>query len=269
MKTYILILFSISILSIAAGQTFKGTILNSETNLPIEYVNIGVVGKNNGTVSNENGNYVLEIPSDFDSDTLKVSCIGYHPYSIKVEDFKRLMNHDITLKSRVYELQEVNIRPKQYRFKNLGVSTKMKNVQAGFKDNLLGYELGVLMKVKKSAIPETLRTNVAYTTYDTLFYRVNVYRMKNKTEFENILEKPIYLEISNPREEVILDLKPYKIYVEGDFLVSLEHVRDMGEGHLNFCTSVVHKTYYRKTSQANWETVAIGVGISVDAQVEK
>jgi hypothetical protein len=261
-----ILLFGLSTLH---SQTFVGVILSKDTNKPIEYANIGIVGRNNGTVSDNQGKYSLDVNSEFDSDTLKVSCIGYHPYIVQVSEFKKLKKQNIELHERVYELQQVNIRPKQYKFKNLGVSTKLKNIQAGFKDNKLGYELGILMKVKKSAIPEKVRINVARTTYDTLFYRMNIYTLKNKQEFENILEKPIYLEIANPKEEVELDLKPYNLYVEGDFLVTLEHIKDMGEGALYFCTSVIGKTYYRKTSQAVWETVPIGISISVDAQVER
>jgi hypothetical protein len=66
-----------------------------------------------------------------------------------------------------------------------------------------------------------------------------------------------------------IDLEPYHIVVEGNFLVTLEHLRDLGEGHLNFCAAPGHKTWYRKTSQGSWETVPIGVSISVIADVEK
>ena len=251
------------------AQDFKGRIFEKNTNTPIEFVNIGVVGKNVGTVSNEVGNYELTIDPGFAKDTLRVSCIGYQSFSIVLSDFTKRKNHDIELTKRVYTLAEVKIRPRKYKEKTLGVSTQGRMIQAGFTKNLLGYELGILMKVKKSAIPQILRINVARTTYDTLFYRVNFYSPKDKTTFNNILETPIYIKITNLKEEMVLDLKPYNLYFEDDFMVSLEHIKDMGEGLLYFCTSLKGRTYYRKTSQGSWESVPFGVSISIDALVEK
>jgi hypothetical protein len=66
------------------GQTYYGLILNSETGLPIEYVNIGVFGKNIGTVSDNNGKYTLTVDPQYDDDTLLVSCIGFYPYKMKI-----------------------------------------------------------------------------------------------------------------------------------------------------------------------------------------
>ena len=56
--------------------------------------------------------------------------------------------------------------------------------------------------------------------------------------------------------------------VEGDFLVTLEHVKDLGPGYLYFCAGLSKITYYRKTSHGKWKTVPIGVIISVVADVE-
>ena len=57
--------------------------------------------------------------------------------------------------------------------------------------------------------------------------------------------------------------------MEGDFLVSLEHVKNLGEGKLHFCAKLGTRSYFRSTSQANWGSAPVGVSISVDAQVEK
>jgi len=153
----------------------------------------------------------------------------------------------------------------------LGVSTKRKFVQAGFSENNLGYEIGVLMKVRKSAIIERVIINVARCCYDTLFYRVNIYRRDGKRMFENILEEPIYIELPKDMvaEEVVIDLERYNLVVQGDFLVSLEHVKDLGPGVLYFCASMGSRSYYRKTSQGKWESAPVGISISVEAKVEK
>ncbi len=253
------------------GQTYTGKVIESKNKLPIEFVNIGIVGKNIGTTSDMGGHYKIVIDSLFDNDSLLFSCIGYLPYKIKVVNYKKLDNWNIQLQKKIYDLDEVVINPKKFKQQILGIKSKSKRMQAGFKDNKLGYELGLLLKVKKSAFLEKVDISIAVCTYDSIFYRLNIYRVRDKMEFENILQKPIY--ISLPKEKVkeliSINLKPYNIVVEGDFLITLEHVKDLGPGNLFFSIGMSKKTYYRKTSQGVWDKVPIGIGISVTAQVEK
>ncbi len=253
------------------GQKYSGFVQIEKTGKPIEYVNIGIVGKNIGTVSDLKGEYALVIDSLFDSDTLRFSCIGYYPFSIKVSDFKKLKNYDIYLEERIFDLAEVIVHHKNYRPQTLGIKTKSKAVQSGFGDNKLGYECGILMKIEKSAILEKVNINFSYCSYDTILYRVNVYEVIGKMKFENILENPIYLKLPKDKtsKKVVIDLEPYKLIVQGDFLITMEHVKDLGPGYLYFCAGVLGKTYYRKTSQGKWETAPVGISISVDARVEK
>jgi hypothetical protein len=71
------------------------------------------------------------------------------------------------------------------------------------------------------------------------------------------------------KDEIQIDLQPKNIVLEGDFLVTLEHVKDLGDGYLNFCAGLTDKTFFRKTSQGKWESVPFGISISVIADVEK
>ena len=100
---------------------------------------------------------------------------------------------------------------------------------------------------------------------------MNIYKVNKKLDFGNILTKPIYIKRSKEsvRDEISIDLQSENILVKGDFLITLEHVKDLGEGFLHFCAGLTHKTYYRKTSQGVWQTAPVGISISVIADVEK
>jgi len=268
---YGILIFLLFCVTNSYSEIYKGKITDRTTSLPIEYVNIGIVGKNVGTVSDVNGNFSLTIDKQYNNDTLLISCLGYFPKSIKIEDFINSKINEIKLDEKVTELPKVIVLPKKYKNKRLGISTQSKSIQAGFKDNQLGYECGVMMKIKKSAIFECVNINIASCTYDSIFYRLNIYKILNNGSYENILQKPIYilkskLEIIN---EIKIDLTQLHILVNGNTLVTLEHIKDLGSGQLNFCAGFSGKTYYRKTSQGKWDTAPIGVSISVDAKVEK
>jgi hypothetical protein len=269
MRLLIIVLFFIDI-SIF-GQEYSGFAFNSKDKSPIEFVNIGVVGKNIGTISDKNGKYSLSIDNKFYNDTIRFSCIGYKSYSARVADFKRLLEKNILLDEKLYELNEVIVSPKIFKDKTLGYNSHSRAIQGGFKENRLGYECGVLLKIKKTAILKKINLNVAYCRYDTIFYRINFYKVTGKMEFENILIKPIYIQTPKDKikDKITVDLSSENIHVNGNCLVTIEQIKDLGNGNLWFCATFPGKTYYRKTSQGIWETAPIGLNISVDAKIEK
>ena len=127
------------------------------------------------------------------------------------------------------------------------------------------------MKVKKTAFIKKVNINISNCSYDTIFYRLNIYKANGKNDFENILREPIYIKLpkESVKDEIEIDLQEKNIVVDGNFLVSLEHVKNLGPGNLYFCAGLSNKTYFRKTSQGKWETAPVGISISVVADVEK
>lgn len=268
-KTLILSLFTIPCLH---GQHhYSGIIINQNSGAPLEYVNIGIKDKNIGTVSDANGKYVLWVDQNYIHDTIIVSCIGYLPLKIVCSDFIKLPHHNLLLQEGVTNLKEVMIHAKNLKPKTLGISTTSRYIQAGFKENKLGYECGVIMRIKKAAILQRLILNFSVCTYDTVLYRINIYKVLGKLQFKNQLNTPIYLKLPKNQvgEHVVVDLKPFNIMVEGNFLISLEQVKDLGKGYLYFCAAMTGKTFHRATSQGIWEKSPVGISMSVEANVEK
>ena len=170
----IIIIFLLNI-NLAIGQVISGVVINEKNGKTIEYANIGIVGRNIGTVSDYQGKFTIDINSQFDNDTLLVSSIGYFPKEIKVSELRN-ENIKVALKEKVYEIKPVVVKPKIYKQKTLGVTTRFRRIIAGFKDNLLGYEMGIMMKVKKSARIKSVNLNLSVCAYDSLFYRLNIYK---------------------------------------------------------------------------------------------
>lgn len=254
------------------SQQVSGVVLNKSNNQPIEFVNIGIVDKNIGTVSNIDGRFSIVIDSaSVINDTLLFSAIGYESKWIQISNLLSGDKPSVRLEKKSYEIAEVVVSPTKIKEKILGVKTKNKSISAGFDKNELGYELGILMKVKKRAILKQVNINIASCSYDSIHFRLNIYKVKENKSFENILIEPIYIEMPREKvaEEIEVDLRGKNINVESNFLITLEHIKNLGEGHLHFCAALANKTHYRKTSQGKWETVGIGVSISVLADVEK
>ena len=265
-----IIVFILAFNMLYGQRKITGSVFDENNNLPIEYVNIGIVGKNIGTVSDKDGKFSLLIESQYTNDSLLFSSIGFESRFVKISEIKE--NNIINLKEKSYTLNEVIVNPLIFKEHVFGITSKSGIIAGGFADNKLGYEGGLLMKNKKKAIIKRVNLNVRSCTYDTIFYRLNIYEFRGKDDFENILTEPIYLCAS--KENILknglqINLEDKNIMVNGDFLVTLEYIKELGHYGLWFPMSLKQKTYYRKTSQGSWETAPIGISLSVIADVEK
>lgn len=178
------------------------------------------------------------------------------------------------MEQQIVNLDEVIVEPTKLIDRILGNQFKGKRIQGGFRENNKGFECGVLLKIEKKAYLEELICNIVSCTYDSVFYRVNVYKQEEgKNNFTNILNHPIYIseKITGKQKTLSIDLRRYNIIVEGNTLVTLEHLIDMGEGHLLFSGGMLKGSncYYRKRSQGYWEKIPINLSFSVKAKVEK
>lgn len=248
-----------------------GQVLNTRNNQGIAFVNVGIKGKNLGTVSDENGNFSFSVKGLKSSDTLKISCIGFKSVLIMAGKLKLSEKLLINLTESTVELKQVLIKPRKTWFKEFGNSNKSKAISAGFKENKLGYEIGVLMKNKgKVCRFSSVQCQVATCTYDSIFYRVNIYRRSPDKEFISVLNSPIYIRLSKEQVKETINIPVGEQEIEGDFLISLELIKDLGPGALYFCAGFANaNSYFRETSQGNWQKSPAGVSISVQAEVWK
>ena len=269
---FFIILFLIGSNVLLYGQQISGTVFDKNSETPIEFVNIGIVGKNIGTVSDQNGNYTLQISPEYHNDTLLFSYIGYHSYYVGVSDFINLNSRNAYLEPKKIELAEVIIRPRPYRVeeRTLGVTTRNIRLEGCLRDSINGMELGLLIKNDNRIFLKEINLNVSECTYDSVFYRINIYKARSDLQFENILTNTVYVNFSRKEvnDKIIIDLRQIYIELIGDFLVTFEAVKYLGNGFLCFSACLDHETYVRRASQGTWETAPLGMSISVLVDVE-
>jgi len=87
----------------------RGRVLDKTDKQPLPYTSIYLNGKSIGTVSNEEGSFLLKLSSDYIRDTLNISCIGYKNISAPVSSLINT-NKDYLLRTDVVSIQEVVIR---------------------------------------------------------------------------------------------------------------------------------------------------------------
>ncbi|MBN8697607.1 MAG: carboxypeptidase-like regulatory domain-containing protein [Bacteroidetes bacterium] len=256
----------------ANAQSFSGKILNANDKSPIPFVNIGVVGKGVGTVSDVEGNYKIILYDSLKDNYIKISAIGFKNEVYRVSDFTKKQTFDLFLEEDIVLLQQIVVKPKVFKTKVLGNENDSRSISAGFLSNDLGSELGVIMHIKKSpSFLEKACFNVAFNDAGIVKFRVNIYHMKNGIVDSIILKKPIIAEIDKQTRVLTVDLKPYNIIVEDDFLVSLEWIEGHGSEKINFCAGLMNgNSMFRKTSQDSWKKISpVGIGFNCTVLYEK
>jgi CarboxypepD_reg-like domain len=245
-------------------QLFEGKVIVHENNSGVAFVNVGIIGKNVGTVTDQSGNFSLQLDKIYDKDSIRFSMIGYESRSFLVRAFKDNAIKTIYLGPKSYSLTEVKIVYHKAREVRLGIPVTSDALKSGFAENNLGSELGVKLKSKGQVKLEDINLNVATCTYDSVTYRLNIYQTIDEIEYKNILTQPIYISFSKDKidKPITLGLGKYSIVVEGDILVTLELYKDLGEGKLLFYTQYFTSfTYHKKTSEGKWTKAPGAIGM--------
>jgi hypothetical protein len=250
-----LLFFVLFISGSVFSQSQKGKVLSSETNWAIGYVNIGIIGKNVGTVSDEFGNFTINLDNIYNNDSLRFSIIGYEAKSFLVRNFKENLIKNVYLTPVLYDLKEVKVIYHRTKGIRLGTQVLSNSLKSGFANNNLGSELGIKVNVKNRVELKDINLNVAVCTFDSVTYRLNIYQSVNNTGYKNILTEPIYISFSKDKinNVITFDLTKYSIIIEGNVLIALELYKDLGEGSLLFHTEFfTGYTYHKKTSEGSW-----------------
>ncbi|GHT44751.1 hypothetical protein AGMMS49965_20960 [Bacteroidia bacterium] len=105
------VLFFVPAVQAQGGDDFfsiGGVVKNAKSKKNLEYVNVSVVGTNIGTITNENGEFVLKISRGLDVREIELSGVGYHNarQAIGASD---LSEQAFYLSPRSIELDEIEV----------------------------------------------------------------------------------------------------------------------------------------------------------------
>tara|TARA_R110000868_G_scaffold1389_19_gene10797 strand:+ start:12273 stop:13580 length:1308 start_codon:yes stop_codon:yes gene_type:complete len=87
---------------------FKGVILDSKTNTRLAYVDINILGTNIGTITNNEGEFLLKVPVNYMDKNVLVSILGYQKKEIPLSGFKK-ENTKILLDVSLTELDFISV----------------------------------------------------------------------------------------------------------------------------------------------------------------
>jgi CarboxypepD_reg-like domain len=249
----------------------KGRIIDDKNKEALAFVNVGIRNKNTGTVSGQDGNFQMKINPELKSDSLTFSIAGYQTRVFSISDlFSTSKRITISLKEKTEELKEVIVTSKALKTETKGNTTTSNFINVGLPLKFLGSETGIRLHFgKKPVLLKSFSFNISDNRLDTTVFRLNIYRFKNGVPFENILHQNILVPVGKQTGKYTLDLKGYKLVLDGDLLVSLEWIQGSNAGKGNgiiFLSAgfLNSNTWHRLTSQAEWKKApGVGVGFNV------
>ena len=249
-----------------------GQVIDAATEEPLPYVNIGLVNQNIGTVTDEAGYFVLEVPGNGYADaTLRFSMIGFEPQDFTLQEYRDQKILTIPLKEKATALEEVVLTTKKnkYQTKILGNKTTSQLIYAAFTTNKLGNEMGFLVRGRKNPmILKKFNVSLVENDYGPIRFRLNFYDLKDGLPNETLLNENIIVETDIQSGIVSKDLTPYEIVIDQDFFVAIEWIEDLGPGKLFFSGGFFGSPLIaREVSQGTWSKVgSASVGMNVEVR---
>jgi hypothetical protein len=273
------IILFLSLIQISFAQTsIKGTVIDKKTNEPIPFSSVGIIGKTMGTVSNENGYFELVLKEINETDSLKISAIGYQSKSYTVKQAKNFTAEKIYLNESAVLLNEVVIKPSKTITKVLGNKNYNKNISCSFQgvdNNYKGVQAAIKANNKKGRVVWIENFNFFISkndAADSAMFRLNFYKEdKNGMPGENILRQPIVFKTEVERGEVSVDLKKYNINTNDDFFISLECLSDnINSKNLAFSGALLGPSYFKLATFSSWEKIIpMGIDFNVTVTYQK
>lgn len=122
----------------------------------------------------------------------------------------------------------------------------------------------------QNTLIENFNFFISHSTYDSLAFRVKIYKMKNDQPNEDILHDNVIIKVGKTTGNITIDLSRYNIVVDDNFLICIEWLDRKGQpgSILNISAGLFGSTYIKIASQGVWVVKkGIGLGFNVKADI--
>lgn len=248
----------------------SGTILDSQNKKHIEFVNIGIFNKNQGTITNTKGEFNLTVPKEFEGDSITISHLNYYPIKILATNFK---NRTIHLEPKTLDLEEVVVSNRKRKTKKIGIKSygKFLSMRVVSKNN------DIVEAAQRINVPEkevkVKAVNIAIRKWSELKgvkVRINFYENVDNHPKNRIVMKNIIAEIPTRRDSdwIRIDLSKKDIYISQDFFIGIEFIPNFKNPTIVDLGGILTKGkgYRRESSLGSW--TKLNGGASINAEIE-
>jgi hypothetical protein len=212
------------------SQTIKGKIFDSSNGDPLIYASIGVIETPLGTISDEKGNFSLEVNGQDPKIIVRFSMIGYKSQSFSIEQLKDQEN-EIKLEVETTQLPEVIVKPLG-KLKKVGTDSYTKPGPVCGWSGLefgKGSEHGLKIELGDQAVRlKRISIRVFFLSFDSCLFRLHVRDIVDNLPHNELLNENIMIPIAKNSGWVDIDLNKYNLVFKGDLAVTIEWIKVIG-----------------------------------------
>lgn len=246
-----------------AQTIIKGRIVSAQTGKPIGYVNIGLTNETECMVSQKDGNFTYTIKEN-DQPSLQFSHVSYQTKVIPYTSYATNKPLIVKMDERKVNLPELNIVARYGKLKQLkGTGLRAPgNVEIGGKENYA--EIRPFVRPKNRIQLTRISIDVKQSTFNECTLSFNIFQVKDKDKFTNILHKPIYYKLHKTDKRLTVTVNPPEAIIfnpGATYYIGLRVVNQTSNGSIRF------PAYFVKNYTHNYKTgrhVHLPVGVKMN-----
>ena len=214
---YWVLLFNCILVFAQQSTVITGKILD-QNGYEVPYAAVGVLQKNMGTTSTEDGTFYFRVSNNELEDNLTVSSLGFSNFSIKIKDFLKLEKKEIVLEEQTTNLSEVVVNSIDFYVKNALKKLRDNTVSKNHQLNILYRRWSVEDNLCRFYIEHSI--NAIDRGPSSYIVKFSVDHVRTSADYrfvknEQKLHALKYMEFNNPLRKSI-NVKSYKWTKTGD-----------------------------------------------------
>jgi hypothetical protein len=256
--------------AVSVIEEVTGYIYDSANTTYLQYANIGILGKNQGTVSDANGRFRLRLTNVSPQDTVAISYVGYQTLFVTVTQLVEISSvGPVILEPADIQMETIVVTSSQRRktqtFGSRGVNPiAFGIVQSADLSDIA--ECGQRMNFPEhGARAQSFNLYLREVHTDTVTFRLNFYKYDGEPLAERAFHSELIFRRKINRGWLRLDLSEFDIWLKGDILATIEFLPepDQLDSVSFYYGGVVRRknggiSYKRTSSHGIWEKNTIG-----------
>ena len=209
--TCLILLFKCMMAFAQESTAIMGKVID-QNGYEVPYAAVGILQKNIGTTSTEDGTFYFRVTNNELEDNLTISSLGFSNFSIKIKDFLKLEKKEVVLKEQTTNLSEVIVNSVGFYVKNALKNLRNNTVSKNHQLNILYRRWSVEDNLCRFFIEHSINAIDRGPSSYLVKFSINHARASADYRFvktEQDIHALKYMEYNNPLRQGI-DLRSYK-----------------------------------------------------------
>lgn len=229
MKSLSVFVLLISLVIQLHGQNISGKVIDFSSGEPLVYASIGVMETTKGTISDENGNFNLDVSGESLKLPVRISMIGYKSKTLTIEELSKNQNV-IKLKSEPIQLSPITIKP-YGKTNEIGASKYSHGIVCGWGGTEFGKGHEIGLKLELGTLPVRIKSihfRLYKQSFDSSLFRLHIREIVDNMPLNELLDKNILIPVTKESGWMDIDVSQYNLIFSGDIALSLEWIKVFG-----------------------------------------